>query len=47
MREIKIFSSKFLRIWNTFDTFGFSVVLNLEYVNLVVRVGTIVIVLGQ
>ena len=47
MSEIKIFSTKYLRIWHTLDSFGFSVVLNLDYVNLIVRIGTIVVVIGQ
>ena len=46
MTEKKIFSSKYLRIWQTFDDFGFSI-LNFDYIRLIVRFGSIVLVIGS
>lgn len=47
MTEKKIFNSKYLRIWQTFDDFGFSVILNFDYIRLIVRFGSIVLVIGS
>ena len=47
MTEKKIFSSKYLHIWQTFDDFGFSIILNFDYIRLIVRFGSVVFVIGS
>ena len=46
-RDVILYDSKYLRVFNTFDSFGFSLILNIDYWNLVLRIGTIVFCIGR
>lgn len=46
-RDVTLLESKYLRIWHTFDSFGFSLILNIDYWNLILRIGTIVFCIGR
>ena len=44
--ERKIYSSRYVRVWQTYDSFGFSVIVNFDYKDLIIRVGTLVFCIG-
>lgn len=46
-RDVILYDSKYLRVFHTFDSFGFSMILNIDYWNLILRIGTIVFCIGR
>ena len=46
-RDIELVYTKYFHLYHTIDSFGFSVILNIDYWDLIVRVGTLVFVIGR
>ena len=47
MKEVVLYRSKYFGAWFTLDTFGFSVILNIDYMDLIIRIGALVVLIGQ
>lgn len=47
MREIVLYHSRYFGAWLTLDTFGFSVILNIDYMSLIIRIGALVVLIGR